>query len=729
MLFVPSTGDPAWVRCSADGRSAIASRLLQRRSKAGGRIRARTIPADQAFGDYLELKGVGGLLRRAASAASLPMIAAATPGLEHLLVLGKIKELERERAADLIVVDAPPAGHAAPFLRSASGLSDVVKSGPVREQADEVSEMLADPERCQALLVALPEETPITEVIELADELGDDLGIALLPLVVNACWPDRPGLDEDAGDGGPLAQDQAVRRRPSRRSSRAAAFGRSRLEQQREQIDASDRNALRADHHAAASGDATARRRRSRRCSPMRSLGLVGAMVTVVTDARPRPGVVARRRASRTPQLLAHVRPGGVGKTTTAAALGVAAARAGRRTVVVTVDPARRLADALGLGRWAGADEPHRVKGVHEARHRRRAVGADARRRADVRPPRPRSVGARKKQADAVLNNPVYQAISGSLSGAQEYMAIERLHQLHTSGDWDLVIVDTPPSRHAIDLLEAPDRLIGFLSHPVYRTLTVGQRAFAKITDAAASMFLWAVKRLAGPQIVEDTIEFFRSLANIEGGLRTRAKEVSALLRDDGTTFIVVSSPRAEAVGEAEHLIDALHDKGFPFAGVVVNLIHPMPEPLSDDDAELLADLDDGPLADHVAWHDELTELATAERAELVDLDRARRRRAVVEFPLLDVDIHDVPGLVDLPTSSPDRPRSVGHDRRQCRHRWPRPTASTAQSTSCSTAPTSEGRRWRSSSGSGGEVVAERYGSQPGERLPAGTSRSTPTRR
>ena len=111
-------------------------------------------------------------------------------------MLGKIKELERDKTADLIIVDAPPAGHAAPFLRSASGLSDVVKSGPVLDQAREVSEMLADPARCMALLVALPEETPITEMIELANELGDDLGISLLPLVVNACWPDRPGLDK-----------------------------------------------------------------------------------------------------------------------------------------------------------------------------------------------------------------------------------------------------------------------------------------------------------------------------------------------------------------------------------------------------------------------------------------------------------------------------------------------------------------------------------------------------
>ena len=339
--------------------------------------------------------------------------------------------------------------------------------------------------------------------------------------------------------------------------------------------------------------------------------------------------------------------PGGVGKTTTAAALGVAAARAGRRVVVVTVDPARRLADALGLEQGAAADAPHRVTNLPDETGDGElwALMLDA---ASTFDRLVREQTASAKQADAILENPVYRAISGSLAGAQEYMAIERLHQLHTSGEWDLVIVDTPPSRHAIDLLEAPDRLIGFLSHPVYRTLTAGQRAFAKVTNAAASMFLWAVRRLAGPQIVEDTVEFFRSLANIEPGLRQRAEEVSVLLRSDDATFVVVSSPRAEAIGEAEHLIGALRDGDFPFAGVVVNLIHPMPEELTAADRAALADLDDGPLADHVAWHDELTELAGAEREEIAALADLAEDVAVVELPLMPVDVHDVDGLVGL---------------------------------------------------------------------------------
>jgi arsenite-transporting ATPase len=238
VLFIAVDGRPGMGALLGGREINDRDQVLQRKvgGSSGGTIRGRTIPADQAFGDYLELKGVGGLLRRAASAASLPMIAAATPGLEHLLVLGKIKELERERSADLIIVDAPPAGHAAPFLRSASGLSDVVKSGPVLDQAFEVSEMLADPQRCSALLVALPEETPITEVIELANELGEGLGINLLPLVVNACWPDRPGLDKSPAMA---ARSHKLKLTASAKDAleSAAAFGRSRLAQQRDQIE------------------------------------------------------------------------------------------------------------------------------------------------------------------------------------------------------------------------------------------------------------------------------------------------------------------------------------------------------------------------------------------------------------------------------------------------------------------------------------------------------------
>lgn len=234
VLFVSVDGRPGMGHLLG-GRQITDRDQTMSRLDGGGRVRARTIPAEQAFADYLELKGVGGLLRRAASAASLPMIAAATPGLEHLLVLGKIKEMEREGDADLIVVDAPPAGHAAPFLRSASGLSDVVRSGPVREQADEVAEMMANPHRCKALIVTLPEETPVTEALELADDLGDDLGLRLLPFVANACWPDRAGLHKSPAMA---ARSHKIKLSDDARRilGQSGDFGRHRLAVQREQL-------------------------------------------------------------------------------------------------------------------------------------------------------------------------------------------------------------------------------------------------------------------------------------------------------------------------------------------------------------------------------------------------------------------------------------------------------------------------------------------------------------
>ncbi|MEL6892900.1 MAG: ArsA-related P-loop ATPase [Actinomycetota bacterium] len=362
-------------------------------------------------------------------------------------------------------------------------------------------------------------------------------------------------------------------------------------------------------------------------------------------------------------RLVVTAGPGGVGKTTTAAALGLAAARLGRKTVVMTVDPARRLAEALGLDVDAievlGASAPDEAAAdANDRPHRVDGAGADGGElwtlMLDSSATFDRLITTQAgsaERAERILNNPVYQAISRSLAGAQEYMAIERLHELATSGEWDLVIVDTPPSRHALDLLEAPDRLTAFLGHPVYRALTVGQRAFARVTNAAASAFLWAVKRLAGPQIVEDTLEFFRSITTLEGGLRERAEAVSARLREDSTAFVVITSPRAEAIGEARHLLDGLERGGFPFGALVANLLHPVPPELPDD-GTLDPPWSDA-LRDQVEWHEELTRLAASEREQLDTLVRSalidRRGDApIVELALRDDDVHDLAGLADF---------------------------------------------------------------------------------
>lgn len=332
--------------------------------------------------------------------------------------------------------------------------------------------------------------------------------------------------------------------------------------------------------------------------------------------------------------------PGGVGKTTTAAALGIAAAQTGRRVVVVTVDPARRLADALGLDFDAHLYDPHEVAGVGADGGSLWALMLDAETVFD------RLITERAgspTKAEKILTNPVYRSIAGSLAGAQDYMAVERLHQLHTSREYDLVIIDTPPSRDAIDLLEAPDRLVRFLGHPIYRALTMPSRSFARVTNAGTSAFLWIVRRLAGPRLVQDTIDFFRSLSGMEQGLRQRAADAAVLLRAGTTSFVLVSSPRAEAVGESTHLAHAIIDGGFRLDGVVVNLVHPLPPPLLD-----LGEVHPGALADQIAYHRELTALAVSERAEMDELLHLASGVAVAEVPMLEVDVHDVEGLTRL---------------------------------------------------------------------------------
>jgi anion-transporting ArsA/GET3 family ATPase len=205
------------------------------KGQGGGRIRGRTIPPSGAFSDYLELKGVNALIRRAASAVSLDVIAAATPGLEHLLVLGKIKELDRERVADLLIVDAPPAGHAAPFMRSPVALMEVITEGGVREQAEEVAAMLADHQRTQAIFVTLPEETPVNETVELAGDVAASLDLALGPVVVNAWRPVRPGLDRSASAAA-RAQGVKVSAADLRALEQSRAFGASQQRGAAEQL-------------------------------------------------------------------------------------------------------------------------------------------------------------------------------------------------------------------------------------------------------------------------------------------------------------------------------------------------------------------------------------------------------------------------------------------------------------------------------------------------------------
>jgi anion-transporting ArsA/GET3 family ATPase len=210
--------------------------LVEGDADAGrGSIRARTLTADDALLEYLEDHGLKRISKRLVSSGAVDVVATAAPGIKDILVLGKVKQLERERVADLIVLDAPAAGHAITFLQSARGLLDAVRVGPINAQARDVLELLTDPARCRVMLVTLPEETPVNELVETAFQLEDRVGIHLSPVVVNGEYPEVDGLSTDP-KAAAKAADLPLRRGEARSLADAAAFRRRRLSLQHEQV-------------------------------------------------------------------------------------------------------------------------------------------------------------------------------------------------------------------------------------------------------------------------------------------------------------------------------------------------------------------------------------------------------------------------------------------------------------------------------------------------------------
>jgi anion-transporting ArsA/GET3 family ATPase len=236
---------------------------------------------------------------------------------------------------------------------------------------------------------------------------------------------------------------------------------------------------------------------------------------------------------------------GGVGKTTVAAVLALEAARQGRRAVVVTIDPAKRLADALGLGSLDNT--PRRIDGPWSGELW--ATMLDTKTTFDELVTKH---AADAEQAAGILENRFYRNISGALSGTQEYMAMEKLYELHESSAFDLVVVDTPPSRNALDFLEAPRHLTRFLDHRLYRVLMAPTRVVGRAVNVAAQAFLRTVSKVVGGDVIKDAIGFFQAFDGMEQGFKERAQRVLELLSSPVTAFVLVASPKRDTVQEAE---------------------------------------------------------------------------------------------------------------------------------------------------------------------------------
>ncbi|AUI62233.1 ArsA family ATPase [Amycolatopsis sp. BJA-103] len=346
---------------------------------------------------------------------------------------------------------------------------------------------------------------------------------------------------------------------------------------------------------------------------------------------------------------------GGVGKTTTAAALALRAAERGRQTVVLTIDPARRLAQALGLRELGNHPKQVHVEGF-EPKGELWAMMLDMRRTFDdmVR------VHAGPERSEQLLQNPFYQTISTSFSGTQEYMAMEKLGQLAATDEWDLIIVDTPPSRSALDFLDAPTRLSSALDGRMIRLLTgpakAGGWGLRKVVNAGFSMFAKAVSTIIGGQLLTDASAFMQAFDSMFGGFRERARKTSELLRSGGTSFLVVAAPEPDALREASYFVERLSEESMPLAGLVANRTHPVLAALTGAEAiaaaEQLAKGEAGaPLAEAVLrLHADRVALAERETRLLARFTRAHPEVPLVRVPALPSDVHDLEGLRDIGT-------------------------------------------------------------------------------
>jgi anion-transporting ArsA/GET3 family ATPase len=345
---------------------------------------------------------------------------------------------------------------------------------------------------------------------------------------------------------------------------------------------------------------------------------------------------------------------GGVGKTTTAAALALRAADAGRTTVVLTIDPARRLAQAMGLTELD--NNPRQVADAGDGRLF--AMMLDMKRTFDE------VVAAHStpERAEQIYANPFYQSLSSSFAGTQEYMAMEKLAQLVAQDDWDLIVVDTPPSRSALDFLDAPNRLGRFLDGRMIRLLTAparaGGKAYLRVVTASVSMFTRVLTKMLGGELLHDVSAFVSSLEAMFGGFRERAQKTYELLKAPGTAFIVVAVPEPDALREASYFVGRLSSEDMPLAGLVLNRVHRTIDPpdgtatLTARRAEVAAEALDAIGGQDAA----LGETALRVHVEIAlsaehDSRLARRFGAahpsvpVVAVPALPTDVHDLDGL------------------------------------------------------------------------------------
>jgi anion-transporting ArsA/GET3 family ATPase len=358
---------------------------------------------------------------------------------------------------------------------------------------------------------------------------------------------------------------------------------------------------------------------------------------------------------------------GGVGKTTTSAAVAMGMAARGMKVAVLTIDPAKRLANSLGLSELGNEEtlvdsarfEEHGV----EMKGELWAMMLDAKRTFDELVERH---APDEKTRDRVLSNRIYQEISNAMAGSQEYMAMEKLYELHQEARYDLLVLDTPPTRHALDFIDAPERMTRFIEGKSLRFFLKPGRLGVRLLGRSGGILFSALKRITGIDLLQDLSEFFQSFGEMAQGFSERAQRVNQLLSDRRTSFLLVTAPERDPIDEAIFFWRRLKEAKLPFGGVIVNKVHPDyvgmtnsaagQEPAAglQQDADLREELvrsfDGTPGAAELAAKvvdnfERYRVLAERDRANMAQLTDRLEDEYVIEVPYLDEDVHDIGGL------------------------------------------------------------------------------------
>jgi anion-transporting ArsA/GET3 family ATPase len=355
---------------------------------------------------------------------------------------------------------------------------------------------------------------------------------------------------------------------------------------------------------------------------------------------------------------------GGVGKTTTSAAIAMGMAARGKKVAVLTIDPAKRLANSLGLPELGNEEtlvDPDRfaAHGI-EMKGELWAMMLDAKRTFDDLVERH---AADEEARDRILSNRIYQELSNAMAGSQEYMAMEKLYELHQEARYDLLVLDTPPTRNALDFIDAPERMTRFVEGRSLQFFLRPGRFGVKMLGRSGGMLFSVLKRVTGIDLLQDLSEFFQSFGDMAQGFGERARRVSEVMGEKGTTFVLVTAPEREPIDEAIFFWRRLREARLPFGGVVVNKVHhdflqatgarrgtkAMMAALSEDLERTLGGNSGSDLAARVRENfEQYRVLAERDRDNMEHLTAKLAENRMIRVPYFDEDVHDIGGLAQV---------------------------------------------------------------------------------